>query len=949
MPRATRTFRIFVSSTFEDMAAERNALQTEVFPRLHQLCAEHDARFQAIDLRWGVRDEAGLDQQTMSVCFSELARCQAVTPRPNFLVLLGDRYGWRPAPAEVPADEFERIHAAVIDAEAAAALDTWYRRDDNAQLEPGSAQLARDAHAAPQAVYLLQPRDPDGPYGTSADENDRSAKRAAWTEVERTLQRTLAEGARALALPRERLLLYTGSATHQEIAAGLLDVPGAEEHVFAFSRIVDDLPGRPLPEKKSHHVYIDPVYGPGNAGQRQVLGHDEEAAGLLKELKETLRERLGSHFVQYRATWLGYDDIAGPEGGEGALTAPSGGPGAAQSEAPGPVRPPISLDHLEQLCADVYDSLSTIILQECERLEAVDQEKSVHDFAQDRSRNFVGRADTLARIESYLLEGADQPLVLWGESGTGKSAVMARVMLAAEKTQPSAEVVCRFIGATPGSSDVRSLLDDVSRKIDSTYHPEVPDAGTSYEDLVKSFPTRLAAATPDKPLIVMLDALDQLSDANNARSLTWLPTRVPENCRIVVSTTPGDCKSALQRMLREERLLQLTEMTKEDGEELLGLWLADAQRTLQDSQRWAVMDRFLDAPIPLYLKLAFEEARRWHSYDHLDDPFADLAPEVAGLIADLYDRLALPQNHGELLVERSLSYLAASRYGLSEEELLGVLCQDDEFFAKFATEAHHDLPGIKAGVPLAVADLPAPAERSLPVAVWSRLYYDLEPYLGERDEEGAHVLTFYHRQLREVAASRYLAEEGWRIDKQTPLTGVGKARHQILADYFGRLADPEPPDDEGFHSWSGEYRRAFAELPYHLTMAGDWDHVYDALTDFTFLERKAVKVAVDERADKDGSLRTVYNGPNFLHDDYQFALAGMGGDSPTDRKPLIVTGTDLGHGMMIRCPWCNTSSPFKEEYRGQDIPCPNPECGGPLRVNTFVVGPPPRIGASPAG
>ena len=116
MPRATRTFRIFVSSTFEDMAAERNALQERVFPRLRDLCAEHDARFQAIDLRWGVRDEASLDQQTMGVCLAELARCQATTPRPNFIVLLGDRYGWRPPPAEVPADEFQAIRGAVTEA-----------------------------------------------------------------------------------------------------------------------------------------------------------------------------------------------------------------------------------------------------------------------------------------------------------------------------------------------------------------------------------------------------------------------------------------------------------------------------------------------------------------------------------------------------------------------------------------------------------------------------------------------------------------------------------------------------------------------------------------------------------------------------------------------------------------------------------------------------------------
>ena len=57
MPVATRTFRVFVSSTFEDLKEERNALQRDVFPVLSKLCQSHGARFQAIDLRWGVREK----------------------------------------------------------------------------------------------------------------------------------------------------------------------------------------------------------------------------------------------------------------------------------------------------------------------------------------------------------------------------------------------------------------------------------------------------------------------------------------------------------------------------------------------------------------------------------------------------------------------------------------------------------------------------------------------------------------------------------------------------------------------------------------------------------------------------------------------------------------------------------------------------------------------------
>jgi hypothetical protein len=38
--------------------AERNALQEHVFPRLREPCQLHGARFQAIDLRWGMSEEA---------------------------------------------------------------------------------------------------------------------------------------------------------------------------------------------------------------------------------------------------------------------------------------------------------------------------------------------------------------------------------------------------------------------------------------------------------------------------------------------------------------------------------------------------------------------------------------------------------------------------------------------------------------------------------------------------------------------------------------------------------------------------------------------------------------------------------------------------------------------------------------------------------------------------
>jgi hypothetical protein len=93
--------RVFVSSTFSDLKHERNALQEYAFPKLEELCAQNGFQFQAIDLRWGVPSEAGLDHRTMRICFDELRRSQEISPRPNFLILLGNRYGWRPLPEEI--------------------------------------------------------------------------------------------------------------------------------------------------------------------------------------------------------------------------------------------------------------------------------------------------------------------------------------------------------------------------------------------------------------------------------------------------------------------------------------------------------------------------------------------------------------------------------------------------------------------------------------------------------------------------------------------------------------------------------------------------------------------------------------------------------------------------------------------------------------------------------
>ena len=83
--------RIFISSTFNDMHAERDYLITEVFPELNDWCERRRIRLTDIDLRWGVTKEDSESGNTIRACLKCIDEC-----RPFFLCFLGQRRGWVP-------------------------------------------------------------------------------------------------------------------------------------------------------------------------------------------------------------------------------------------------------------------------------------------------------------------------------------------------------------------------------------------------------------------------------------------------------------------------------------------------------------------------------------------------------------------------------------------------------------------------------------------------------------------------------------------------------------------------------------------------------------------------------------------------------------------------------------------------------------------------------------
>ena len=91
-----QVIRVFVSSTFRDMHAERDAINRLVFPELRRRCLMRGAEFIGVDMRWGVTEDEIRREGTLAICLHEIERS-----RPFFVCLLAERFGSVYPPEEV--------------------------------------------------------------------------------------------------------------------------------------------------------------------------------------------------------------------------------------------------------------------------------------------------------------------------------------------------------------------------------------------------------------------------------------------------------------------------------------------------------------------------------------------------------------------------------------------------------------------------------------------------------------------------------------------------------------------------------------------------------------------------------------------------------------------------------------------------------------------------------
>lgn len=141
--------------------------------------------------------------------------------------------------------------------------------------------------------------------------------------------------------------------------------------------------------------------------------------------------------------------------------------------------------------------------------DPLDQEAACHEaYARSRRLAFIGRDDLLRRMNEHA-ESPGKPLVLTGESGCGKSALLAEWVVHWHKNHPDNLIIQHYIGSTHDSADwkelVRRILGELKRSF--TMPNDVPT-----QILPNTFNNWMKKARSSRPVVLILDALNQLAD-----------------------------------------------------------------------------------------------------------------------------------------------------------------------------------------------------------------------------------------------------------------------------------------------------------------------------------------------------------------------------------------------------------------------------------------------------
>lgn len=425
----------------------------------------------------------------------------------------------------------------------------------------------------------------------------------------------------------------------------------------------------------------------------------------------------------------------------------------------------------EQVLADLTKLIDRLYPPNEETSASEREDCTQRAYANSVIRMHIVRQSSFERLDEHA-EGDGLPLMLTGDTGSGKTALLAAWAHRRREQHPDQLFVEHYVGASPDSTNWEQMLLRIMTALKRHFNI-AHDLPTEIGGLRSGFADFLNMATAQGRWVLLVDGLDKLEDRDNALDLLWLPDAMLQpSLRVVLSSLPGRPLDAAQA--RKWLTMQIEGLDHAERERFIHEYLALYRKRL-DPPRVARIAGAQQTANPSFLQTLLEELRLFGEHERLDERIgyyldAKVLKDLSDRILDRYEQDYEAGHPG--LVRHVMTAIWASRLGLYESELLDLAGSGDEPLAQ---------------------------------ATWSAFRAGTEASLMVRSG----FLGFRQAAFGQAVEQRYV-----------PTPELKQRAHREIADDF----EGKPLS-----------RRKATELPWQRKQAGQFERLADVLGELKFL------------------------------------------------------------------------------------------------------------------
>ncbi|XP_071449148.1 uncharacterized protein [Hetaerina americana] len=748
----------------QDCCVEKGLLHKVVYPRLRDYCRDSGFEVHIVDLHWKTALEKQQDHEFPELCLGELSRQMEVA----FVIpvlFLSHSLGTPLLPKTVENQDFKAAVGRAVDPGDRDLLQKWYKLDSHAQ----------------PPCYRLQPIASHIPgFKDSSDEKEKALRE--WrTEIERTL------AVMVNVFPQELRDTYLTTVVEQEVHNTVFMSQELAKRCIWLCRVISSMENSDREDSTTGSDSSPPSCSHGQA----------ELKRRLKILQSDLRNQLSEKHI-LRLPVEGYrigEDERREEGPEGGVISSNG-----------TISPSVLVEnpcYVEEVTERLWyhlKEISEVIMEESQVkttpkptygiessfFQELDQQAT---FCQQAAQCSVNRNSLLQDIKNYVTGDSHSPMIVHGPTGCGKTTLLARTAQSCLTWCPDAFVLARFVGATAESLMIEQILRSLTQQCaiiayGQPYH--IIHNLSTYTKSLKKILSEASAA--QKKLIIIIDGIDQVKRFGPDISTSWIPLELPNNVKIILSVdNKGIWYENLQNKLNEESpRVEVLPLKKEEAQTILMASVMQYNHIVNNHLQDCVRSSVQECTLPLYVKMLAWQTSWWSDKDHDIVPRGNIKDQINSFLDELEVFL------GKVRVQHAFALMAASRFGLTDSEMLDLLAHDKSF--------HSDA----TYVPWAPACL-----------FWAQLNKFLRPLVRWVQVGGYGLTQWRDFSLNSVIKDRYLPKDAPQ--------DVGTSPHSTLTDYFsGKWVEENLPEMTGrlitqpIKSENCYNRRKLDELPYQV-------------------------------------------------------------------------------------------------------------------------------------